>query len=227
MTEKIRVQKYLSQKGLFSRRQVEDFIRKRRLRINGDIAQLGDRVSDDDIILLDKKPLEIPKEVKSIVLAFYKPKGVETTLKLLEESHTLADFDFGVGRVFPIGRLDKDSHGLLLLTNDGDLANKLMHPRYQKSKEYLVSLHKNIDQEFCSKIESGMEIDDKMTAPCQCEKIDNSIVKITLTEGRNRQIRRMCGRLGYEVVDLLRVKFGDVELGSLKPGMWKVIEWQG
>ena len=223
MSEKVRVQKFLSQKGLFSRRQVEDFIRSGRLEINYQKASLGDRVSEEDIILLDGEVLSIPENVEKVVIAFYKPKGVETTLKKLEGKKTLADFDFRAGRVFPIGRLDKDSQGLLLLTNDGDLANRMMHPRYGKTKEYLVALDKNVDQEFCSKIEKGILIGRKKTAPCRCEIVDSSIVRIVLKEGRNRQIRRMCEVLGYEVVDLLRIRFGGVELGNLKPGKFRKI----
>ncbi len=223
MVEKIRIQKFLSQKGLFSRRQVEDFIRKKRLKVNGDLVSLGDRVDGTENIYLDGELLDITHEVQPIVLAFYKPLGMETTLKSIEGVMTLANVDFGVGRVFPIGRLDKDSQGLLLLTNDGDLANKLMHPRYQKEKEYLVSVHKKIDQKFCSKMEQGLDIEGKPTAPCKCSVVEASVFSIILKEGRNRQIRRMCGKLDYQVLDLLRVRFGDVELGALKPGEWKEV----
>jgi len=220
MTEPIRVQKYLSQKGICSRRQAEAFIREGRLNVDGKKLTLGDRVIPGSLILLDGAPLDIPDEVEPVLLAFYKPRGVETTLKALEGSKTLADFDFG-GRVFPIGRLDKDSHGLLLLTNDGELANNLMHPRYEKEKEYLVQIHKPLDTDHLNQLGKGVVLDDKKTAPCQVEVLNDDTIAITLKEGRNRQIRRMCTSLGYEVTDLLRVRVGKVHLKDLKPGQIK------
>lgn len=215
--EPIRVQKYLSQKGICSRRQAEVYIREARLSVDGNVLTLGDRVLPGSLILLDGKPLDIPDVVEPILVAFYKPRGVESTLKAMEKSKTLADFDFG-GRVFPIGRLDKDSHGLLLLTNDGELANKLMHPRYEKEKEYLVQLHKAPEAKDLEMMKNGIMLDDKKTAPCQVAVIDENTIAITLKEGRNRQIRKMCVELGYEVVDLLRIRVGKVHLKDLKPG---------
>ena len=220
----IRVQKFLSQKGLYSRRQVEEFIRGKRLRINKRVATLGDRVSEKDVISLDGKKIVIPEAVKRIVLAFNKPKGIETTLnESAEGNKTLLDVDFGVGRVFPIGRLDKDSHGLLLLTNDGDLANKLMHPRYEKEKIYLVKLNKKIVHKDLMKLRTGISLNGKKTAPCQIENLENNGLKITLKEGRNRQIRRMFGMFNYEVLDLKRIKFGIIDLEDLKMGQWREV----
>ncbi len=212
----VRLQKYLSQKGICSRRQAEDYIRAGRLSVNGQKSQLGDRVSPGDMIMLDDTVLDLPEEVPRVVLAFNKPKGVEVTLSPSAEGNkTLLDFDFGPQRVFPIGRLDKESHGLLLLTNDGELANQMMHPSFEKTKEYIVRLNKNIVQKDVATFESGLKINGKMTAPCQVETLPGNKVRIILKEGRNRQIRRMCGALGYEVLDLKRVRFGDVELGEL------------
>lgn len=217
MTETVRIQKYLSQKGICSRRQAEKYIREGRLRVNGKKLMLGDRVEPGDFIKLDGHPLDILDEVEPILLAFYKPRGVESTLKVMPGKKTLADFDFG-GRVFPIGRLDKDSHGLLLLTNDGELANKLMHPRYEKEKEYLVQLHKKIEANDIQVFEQGIMLDEKKTAPCKVTSLDETTMAVILKEGRNRQIRRMCVSLGYEVVDLLRIRVGKVHLKDLKPG---------
>ncbi len=224
MTEKIRVQKYLSQKGICSRRQAETYIRAGRLSVDGDVLTLGDRVLPGTLIMMDGAPLDIPDEVAPVLLAFYKPRGVECTLKPLEGLKTLANFDFG-GRVFPIGRLDKDSHGLLLLTNDGDLANKLMHPRYEKEKEYLVQLHKKIEPKAVMALEEGILLEDKKTAPCKVQVINEMTIAMTLKEGRNRQIRRMCTSLGYEVIDLLRVRVGKVHLKDLKPGDMKPLSF--
>jgi len=217
MTELIRVQKYLSQKGICSRRQAEAHIRAGRLSVEGKKLTLGDRVEPGALIMLDGKPIDIPEEVEPVLLAFYKPRGVESTLKAIEGSKTLADFDFG-GRVFPVGRLDKDSHGLLLLTNDGELANKLMHPRYEKEKEYLVQTHKKMDPKDVMTLEAGMMLDEKKTAPCKVSILNDDTIAMVLKEGRNRQIRRMCVALGYEVTDLLRIRVGKVYLKDLKPG---------
>lgn len=225
MSEPIRVQKYLSQKGLFSRRQAEGLIRAGRLSVDGTVLTLGDRVSEGALIAMDGNLLDIPETVEPVLLGFYKPRGVETTLKPMEDTKTLADFDFG-SRLFPIGRLDKDSHGLLLLTNNGELANQLMHPKYEKEKEYLVQLNKKIDQKDAERWRSGVQLEAKKTSPCQVEIINDTTMAITLKEGRNRQIRRMCEALGYEVVDLLRVRVGKVHLKDLKPGEWKPVSFK-
>lgn len=217
MTESIRVQKYLSQKGICSRRQAEIYIREGRLSVDGTQLTLGDRVVPGALIFMDGAPMDIPEEVAPMLLAFYKPRGVESTLKAIDKTKTLADFDFG-GRVFPIGRLDKDSHGLLLLTNDGELANKLMHPRYEKEKEYLIQTDKKMEDKDVQALQEGIMLDEKKTAPCSVEVINEDTVAITLKEGRNRQIRRMCVALGYEVTDLLRIRVGKVHLKDLKPG---------
>ncbi len=221
---KIRIQKFLSQKGLFSRRECESMIRSGRLTIDGSPVKLGDRVDDSSIIGLDGELLEVPTVTKQKVLAYYKPRGVESTLKKTEGVKTLADIDFG-GRFFPIGRLDKDSQGLLLLTNDGDLANYLAHPRYQKSKEYLVVLNKDLTGLFLKKITEGVVIGRKKekTMACETEKIESRIFKIILKEGRNRQIRKMCEALGYKVLDLLRIRVGSCLLGEMKVGRYRVL----
>jgi len=217
----MRIQKYLSQKGICSRREAESYIREGRLKVNGKLATLGDRAKEGDQFMVDGLKLEIPETVERVVLAFNKPKGVETTLAQSRENKTLIDFDFGVGRVFPIGRLDKESHGLILLTNDGELANQMMHPRYEKTKEYIVRLHKEMTDKDAKKLEKGIKLGDKLTMPCEIEVLPNNTIKIILKEGRNRQIRRMCGALSYEVLDLQRIRFGTVELGELKVGEWR------
>lgn len=221
----VRVQKFLSQKGICSRREAEGAIRQGRLKMNGKTVTLGDKAREGDSFTLDGRVLDIPTEVQHVVLAFNKPVGVETTLSVSPEGNqTLLDFEFGVGRVFPIGRLDKNSHGLLLLTNDGELANKMMHPRYEKTKEYLVVLNKTMTDTDAQKLMQGIKLGKKQTAPCKVELKPRNVVRITLHEGRNRQIRRMCGALGYEVLDLQRIQFGAVSLGDLKPGDWETID---
>ena len=189
--------------------------------MNGRVVELGDKAVDGDKFYLDRKPLRIPEAVKRVVLAYNKPKGIETTLATDSENKTIADIDFGVGRVFPIGRLDKESHGLLLLTNDGELANEMMHPRFEKTKEYIVRLSKNIVKKDVDRLEKGMMIGKKRTAPCNVETMPKNTIRMTLKEGKNRQIRRMCGAMSYEVLDLQRIRFGDIKLASLKLGEWE------
>ena len=223
MKEKIRLQKFLSQKGLFSRREVENMIRQKRLTINGKLATLGDRVIQGDQIFLDGVYLDIPKKIKRVVIAFFKPSGVECTWEKNSEEKTLADFDFRQ-LVFNIGRLDKDSHGLLLLTNDGELANQLMHPKYKKEKEYLVVTNKDFDESFIKKLSEGIEISPKkITQKCFVEKVESKIFHIILKEGKNRQIRRMCEKLNYRVMDLLRIRMGKIYLGDLKEGKFRFL----
>ena len=134
----------------------------------------------------------------------------------------MVDFDFRVSRVFPVGRLDRDSRGLLLLTNDGDLAHTLMHPKHQKQKHYLVSVDKKITQDFINRLSRGVEIaPGKITARCVVKLLEEKIFEITLTEGRNRQIRRMCEVLDFRVIDLVRFRIGPINLGELKPGKFR------
>lgn len=223
MIEKVRLQKFLSQQGFFSRREAEEMIRKKRLTINGQLATLGDKACMGDIICLDGNCLEFSKTIKKIVLAFYKPRGVESTWEKDSETRTLADYDFKQ-RVFNVGRLDKDSHGLLLLTNDGELANQLMHPKYKKEKEYLVVLNKEFDVNFLKKMSNGIVLSKhKTTKKCFVEKVEPKIFRIILTEGQNRQIRRMCESLDYKVLDLLRIRMGKVYLGDLKEGKYRYL----
>ncbi len=221
MIKEIRLQKFLSEQGICSRRKAEEWITAREILINGEVATLGDKVTGEELILIRGKKLEIKTNLKRVVLAFHKPKNVEVTLQKTEGAKTIADYDFGVGRVFPIGRLDKDSRGLLLLTNDGDLANKLMHPRYQKSKTYQVRVHQSFDKLFINRMRTGVMFSPgKKSSPCQVKSISEQVFEITLKEGANRQIRRMCSSLGYEVIDLFRTHFGPVALGNLKADKW-------
>ena len=248
MVEKIRIQKLLSMKGICSRRQAETYLREGRLSINDQQATLGDKASHEDLIALDGDILEFSAEEKKVVIAFFKPKGVECTMSRIEGSKTLADYDFGVGRVFCIGRLDKDSQGLLLLTNDGDLCNKLAHPKYQKEKEYLVSVRelslkakssfenrhsdlKDMRVKFDGKslnekvraLEEGVLIDEKKTSPCKIRILEENVLQFMLTEGRNRQIRKMCEAVNLQVLELLRVRIGKLNLGEMKSGKWRVL----
>lgn len=217
----IRLQKFLSEHGYCSRRVAEDLIKKGQIIVNGIPAQLGDRVDGDEVFVIQGKKFVPQKETK-ILLAFHKPAGVECTLQTSTDVQTLAHFQFPGKHVFPIGRLDKDSHGLLLMTNDGDLANKLAHPRYQHQKEYLVVTSKPLTKEQIEQLGDGsIKINNKNVQPCPVKKVEPNVFSIILTEGKNRQIRRMCEALGLKVVELLRIRIENIMLGELKPGRWR------
>ncbi len=222
MTTKIRLQKLLSEQGICSRRDAEDLIRKGKIKINGQIATLGDRADFSDKIEIKGSVLKL-KKPEFIVMAYHKPKGVECTLKEIPGQTTLADIDFGAVRVFPIGRLDTLSRGLLLLTNDGELANRLMHPRYDHKKEYLVTVSKEFSGEVLQKMGRGVIIDGKKTRKCEVEKIMPKIFRIVLREGRNRQIRKMCEAFDLKVVDLVRIQVEKIKLGELPEGKWRIL----
>lgn len=218
----IRLQKHLSEQGICSRRQAEDMICKKKIFINGKLAILGDKVSLKDQITIDGQKLSSRKQ-STVILAFHKPKGVECTLNKIEKVKTLVDFYFGKKRVFPVGRLDKDSRGLLLLTNNGDLCNKINHPRYEHDKEYLVSLNKPLTPKIIENLSNGVLINDKKTKKCEVEQLAPTLFRIVLQEGRNRQIRKMCEVLKLTVTDLIRIRVHNIHLGELPVGKFRVL----
>lgn len=218
----IRLQKFLSEQGICSRRSAEDMICQKKIIINGRLATLGDKVSPQDEIIVNGQKL-IPQKKESIVFAFYKPKGVESTLKIIEGVKTLMDFDFKNYRVFPIGRLDKDSRGLLLLTNDGDLCNQVAHPRYEHEKEYLVTVDKPLTSQIMKQLSEGILINEKKTKKCITEQISSNVFRIVLKEGRNRQIRKMCEALELTVQDLVRIRVKNIHLGDLPVGKYRIL----
>jgi len=220
-TDGVRLQKYLSEQGVCSRREGEDLIRNRRVKLNGEVATLGDKVKPGDVVLVNGNLKLTAGKPKRVMLAFHKPQGVETTFRSFDGGRSLQDFDFGDVRVFPVGRLDKASRGLLLMTNDGDLANTLMHPKYGHEKEYIVTTNRDIKPEDLKQMEQGIKIETGMTYPCKTEQVFQKAFKIILKEGKKRQIRRMSQALGYKVLDLLRVRFENVKLGELKPGKYR------
>jgi pseudouridine synthase len=228
MTEKIRLQKWLSQQGFCSRAEAENLVCQHKITINGKMARLGDKVCDDDLILVNRQEVAVQKK-STIVIAFYKPVGVETTMANLPDTKTINDFDFRAGRVFPIGRLDKASDGLLLLTNDGDLANRIAHPSRHQEIEYLVSTKQQISREIITAFQRGVEIDKKKTLPAQAEIINlpnqkrSNVMKLILHEGRNRQIRKVCQEFGFNVTRLLRIRVGKIKLGEMKVGKFRYL----
>jgi len=221
--EKMRVQKYLAHRGIASRRAIEKMIEEGKIAINGQHISLGAKIDGTETITIDGKRLPKEENSETVLIAFHKPKGIITSAVAEEGKKTLADFDFGETRVFPVGRLDKDSRGLLLMTNDGELANRLTHPSYEHEKEYLVTLQSNISDSGLKKLASGtIRISDsgeqKTAAKATVERKTGNMFTITLKEGRNRQIRKMCGALGLTIADLKRIRIANIKLADLTAG---------
>ena len=227
MTEanKIRLQKYMSECGIASRRKSEELIEQGKVRVNGAVASLGDKVNPKkDTVTVNGKKLVKQKEYKYIML--HKPRGFITTMSDEMDRKCVAQLISDVpARVYPVGRLDRDSEGLLLFTNDGEFANALTHPKKHVSKTYRVTVRPAVTEEQLEAIAEGIIIDDRKTAPAEVHVItkeENRVVlEIILYEGRNRQIRKMCEQLGLEVARLKRTAVGSVKLGMLKQGDWR------
>ena len=221
-----RLQKILSNYGVASRRKAEQMILDRRVRVNGNTASLGDAADDEeDVIEVDG--VRLKRQPARIVLMLNKPRGYVCTLSDEKGRKNVAELVSGCGaRVYPVGRLDLNSEGLLLLTNDGELANRLTHPKKEVDKVYLVWLSQYIPG--CEdSIASPIEIDGRETSPAKVEKLrqegETALLRITIHEGRNRQIRRLCERANVTVTRLRRVAEGPLRLGDLKPGQWRVL----
>ena len=215
-----RVQKILSRHGYCSRRNAEKIIDQGRVKVNGKVIKLGDKAGEDDKITIDGKPL---KKKESIYIKFNKPVGYVTSLKDRHEK-TIMELIKIRERVFPIGRLDKNTSGLLLLTNDGDFANKIMHPRYEVKKTYLVGLYKDITEAKLKKLETGVVLEDGKTSPAKTKLHHEKLVEIEIHEGKNRIIRRMFKKIGYQVKFLKRIKIGNMNLGKLEEGKIKFLK---
>ncbi|HUO79228.1 MAG TPA: pseudouridine synthase [Steroidobacteraceae bacterium] len=214
----LRINKYLSERGLCSRREADAWIAARRVTVNGAVATLGTKVGAADEVRLDGEPLGAPSH--HVYIALHKPVGVECTTDQ-RVPHNIVDFVAHPERVFPIGRLDKDSEGLILLTNDGDIVNLLLRAEHSHEKEYLVTVDRPLTDEFLKAMAAGVEILGTLTAPCRTERVSKNVFRIVLTQGLNRQIRRMCDVFGYTVRRLVRVRFVSVRLEGLEPGRWR------
>ncbi|ARV07872.1 23S rRNA pseudouridine synthase F [Polaribacter sp. SA4-10] len=210
--------KYISSSGVCSRREAEKYIKEGRITINGKPTQLGNRVGKKDVVKFDGRLLT-PKDVV-LYIALNKPVGIVSTTDDREPNNIVKHVNYPE-RLFPIGRLDKPSEGLIFLTNDGDIVNKILRAGNNHEKEYFVSVDKSITADFIESMGSGIPILDTMTKKCLVEKISDKIFKIVLTQGLNRQIRRMCEYLGYEVTKLKRTRIMNVELGYLQAGDWR------
>lgn len=214
----MRINKFISEKGICSRREADKLIEQKRVTINGKLAGIGDRVKLEDEIRIDGKTLN--KKDKRVYIALNKPVGITcTTEKKLKDN--IVDFVNYPKRIFPIGRLDKDSEGLIFLTNDGDIVNKILRAGNNHEKEYIVTVDKPIDSNFIIGMSSGVRILNTITNPCKVTKEGPRVFRIILTQGLNRQIRRMCEFFGYKVVKLKRVRIMNVKLKDLPTGKWR------
>lgn len=215
-----RLNKAISDSGYCSRRQADKFIEQGLVTINDQTASLGDRAMPNDIIKV--KNITINKNEQLVYIALNKPVGITCTTDRRVEGNVV-DFINHKERIFHIGRLDKPSEGLLLMTNDGDIVNKILRAGNQHEKEYVVKVDRRITDSFIKRMQSGVPILDTVTKKCKVEKIGRFVFKITLIQGLNRQIRRMCEHLGYEVETLKRERIMNIELGKLPTGKWRYL----
>ncbi|GAA4833640.1 hypothetical protein GCM10023310_08810 [Paenibacillus vulneris] len=214
----MRINKFISETGFCSRREVDKLVEAGRVTINGKRAELGSQVEEGDEVRVDGKPISTRK--KGVYIALNKPVGITSTT----EQHirgNIVDFVGHKERIFPIGRLDKDSEGLILLTNDGDIVNKILRAENNHEKEYIVTVDKPITPMFLQGMAGGVHILGTVTKPCRIYKQGDRVFRIILTQGLNRQIRRMCSAFGYEVRRLKRVRIMNIHLGPLPAGKWR------
>jgi len=208
-----RLNKFLSEAGYCSRRAADKLIEEGRVTVNGKHPEMGTKVSSTDEVSVDGRVVSIKKKSR-VYIAFNKPVGVVCTTDTRVEKNNIIDFINYPSRIFPIGRLDKDSEGLILLTDDGDIVNKILRSSNNHEKEYIVRVDKPISQTFVKRMSEGVPILDTMTKPCRVQKLSRDSFKIVLTQGLNRQIRRMCSYLDYEVESLKRVRIMNINLIS-------------
>nr|WP_319265621.1 23S rRNA pseudouridine(2604) synthase RluF [uncultured Draconibacterium sp.] len=216
--ESKRLNKAISETGFCSRREADRLIENGKVKVNGEVAGLGVQVTIDDRIEVDGQL--VTKEVPNIYLAFHKPVGITCTTDTSKKDN-IVDFINFPERIFPIGRLDKPSEGLIFMTNDGDIVNKILRAGNNHEKEYIVNVNRKITQAFIRQMSNGVPILDTVTKKCRVERINDFTFRIILTQGLNRQIRRMCAHLGYEVTRLKRVRIMNIELGNLKRGKYR------
>lgn len=214
-----RINKYLSEVGFCSRREADRLLEEGRITINGKKPEMGTKVTDQDEICVDGKNIKKTEE-KHIYIAFNKPIGIVCTTDTKREKNNIIDYIRHPKRIFPVGRLDKPSEGLILLTSDGDIVNKILRAKNNHEKEYIVRVDKPITQQFLSKMANGVPILGTVTRKCEIEQIDTLQFRIVLTQGLNRQIRRMCEYLGYEVKKLKRIRIMNIKL-DLPIGKWR------
>ncbi len=228
MSEPVRINKYLSEAGICSRREADRQIEKGNVTINGRTAVMGDKVSPGDQVMYGTR--KVSAEEEPVLLAVNKPGGIVCTSEKREKDN-IVDYVGYPTRIYPIGRLDKNSHGLILMTNQGELADAIMRGRNFHEKEYIVKVNREVTDDFIRKMSQGVFLKelDTTTRPCQVEKVGKRTFRIILTQGLNRQIRRMCEKFQYRVVDLKRVRIMNIRLGDLKEGAYRAVtgeEWE-
>jgi 23S rRNA pseudouridine2604 synthase len=216
--ELTRLNKYISQTGFCSRREADALIEQKRVTVNGKIPELGTKVSDADRVCVDGKPIK--EKAEAHYIAFNKPRGITCTTELHIKGNII-DYIGHPMRIFPIGRLDKDSEGLIFLTNDGDIVNKILRAGNNHEKEYIVNVDRPVTDDFIKRMSNGIPVLDTVTKKCFVERTGKHQFRIILTQGLNRQIRRMCAYLDYEVQRLKRIRIMNISLGGLPTGEWR------
>lgn len=220
MEEQIRLNKYLSTCGYCSRREADSLLEQGRVSIDGVPAGLGDKVISGQCVCVDGEP--VVKDTDQVVIAFHKPAGVVCTSSKKDKNNIIDYIGFSE-RIYPVGRLDKDSTGLILLTNNGELTDRILRGKNGHEKEYIVKVDRPIKGKVLEAMRQGVPILDTMTRPCQVKKIDERTFRIILTQGLNRQIRRMCEYFGYRVVSLKRIRIMNIYLDILPEGKWRYL----
>ena len=220
MSELKRINKYISDSGLCSRREADKLVSQGKVTVNGAQVEMGTKVGVEDVVLVNNKPLKLKS--KRVYMAFNKPVGVTSTTDL-KDADNIIEFIGYKERIFPIGRLDKMSEGLIFLTNDGDIVNKILRAGNNHEKEYIVTVDNHITDDFIEKMSNGVEILNTVTQPCKVEKLNKYMFRIILTQGLNRQIRRMCETLGYEVQKLKRIRIMNIDLKDIEEGKWRYL----
>ncbi|WP_282137137.1 23S rRNA pseudouridine(2604) synthase RluF [Rossellomorea aquimaris] len=214
----MRINKYISEAGKASRRGADKLITEGRVTINGKIAKIGDQVNPGDDVKVSGAPVRVARN--NVYIALNKPVGITSTTEKGVKGN-IVDLVNHPLRIFNIGRLDKDSDGLILLTNDGDIVNEILRAENQHEKEYIVTVDRPISEDFLKQMSEGVKILGTKTLPCKVEQVSKYVFQITLTQGLNRQIRRMCEALGYEVYRLQRTRIMNIQLGNLPMGQWR------
>ena len=217
----MRLNKYISETGLCSRREADARIEAGRVTLNGVVATLGTQVAAGDVVCVDGKP--VGGQERHVYIALNKPVGITSTIETHVAGNLLEVVKYPQ-RIFPIGRLDKDSEGLLLLTNNGDIVNEILRSENEHEKEYVVTVDRPVTEIFLNGMASGVRILGTVTKPCKVRRVGAATFRIVLTQGLNRQIRRMCSFFGYKVQRLQRVRIINLELGDLKPGQWRQLQ---
>lgn len=219
----IRINKYLSEAGYCSRREADRLVEAGRVSIDGTVALMGSKVGDNSRVTVDGKAVE--KKADTVLLAFNKPVGIVCTTTDKQGNNNIVDYIGYPTRIYPVGRLDKDSEGLILMTNNGEIMDKILRAANGHEKEYVVETDKAVNSEFANKMAAGVYLKelDRTTRPCKVEIIGKKRFRIILTQGLNRQIRRMCSELGYKVVSLKRIRIMNIHLGELAVGEYREV----